>query len=130
MDKNPLHMTPEEIVVEIHEHRDVIRRKAIRIYELSRALYARTRRLPTDESTSPRILFANSWTRLAGAIEQGLKRTVSIDRVVRNHLKPAQEVEQTPVQKPKPKPEAPKVVYDDDLDSLYGTEVVNHALQQ
>jgi hypothetical protein len=150
-------MKPEDIISEIRQQRDTVERGCRRIYELSQVLYAKTRRdrvlqereAGTDENARERlaqeyrlyIAYSNAWSRFAGMVDQGLKRTSSLDRImVRTAGEKLQEAEriadltrkeqarldrearrQTQQSVPWPSPTV------EDLVSLYGEEVMTDA---
>jgi len=80
--RNPDQLTPEEVTSEIKQLQDEIRVRGRRIYELAHSLYRRTRRSPTDDSTSSYIAYSNAVMRFAGAVEQVLQRTIRTARVL------------------------------------------------
>lgn len=124
--RNPLYMDAPAIIEEIREIRERVDGDARRIYELSQALHQRTRRNPTDTSTSAFLMYANAWTRFAGMVAQGLRRTVTAERVI----VPAMEAPQEPPPKPRVKdskesPIRSPLPVHDDLVELFGEELVN-----
>ena len=123
---DPSYMSEGQIMEEIHQLRDNIRQSSMRIFDLSRMLYSRARRRPSDDTTSAYILAANAWSRFSGMLEQGLRRASSSDRVLRLIPKP---VVETPSKPPKPQAESPSprtgAGFPSDVTSLYGVEMVN-----
>jgi len=75
-------MEPEEIVDEIGEIRASMTQSAQRLYELARGLYVIQRRSSPNTMTASYINYSNSWMRFSGAVTQGLKRTVTADRLL------------------------------------------------
>ena len=135
--QSPSQMEPDAIVKEIRDLRGEIQRSTERLYELSRVLYSKVRREARPD-TAALILYANAWTRFAGAIGQGLKRTASTDRVLKAaHLQEQERKEQEERQRELEERRqrlaevAASHVYegdldvDDDLVALYGQEVMN-----
>lgn len=81
--KTPQTMSPEEIVQEIAKIRDDIEASTQRIHELSKVLYAHSRRNSSrGEATYAYITYSNAWMRFSGAISQGLTRTKVNDRAL------------------------------------------------
>ena len=77
-------MAPDEIIMEIKELRSELERTVERLFELSKVLYTKARRSDVvDDRTSAFVLYANAWTRFSGMVGQGLRRTASVDRVLR-----------------------------------------------
>jgi hypothetical protein len=80
--RDPRAMTADEIVEEITAVRQTINMAAQRVVELSRTLHQTARRHVASEHTSVYINFANAWGRFAGAVQQGIRRAQSMDRMV------------------------------------------------
>lgn len=138
--RNPGLMEPDEIIQEIKDLRGEMERVASRLYELSRVLYTKARRDPDVEKTPSRILYANAWGRLAGAVGQGLRRTSSADRILERpererHEREDRERREHAVQARREAREHKRAINPslipsdgvDDLVELFGQEVVNHA---
>lgn len=82
--RNPAYMAPEDIVGEISNLRDGIEQGARRIFELSRALHDRMRRMdPNSQDIHVFITYSNVWTRFSGMVQQGLQRTRQANRILR-----------------------------------------------
>lgn len=81
-ERPPHTMEPEEIVDEIGEIRASMTQSAQRLYELARGLYVIQRRSSPNTMTASYINYSNSWMRFSGAVTQGLKRTVTADRLL------------------------------------------------
>jgi hypothetical protein len=114
------------MIAEIREIRERIDQDARRIYELSQALHQRARRNPAGSTTPAFIMYSNAWTRFAGMVAQGMRRTVTAERVI----VPAMEEKPEPPVKPKLKEPKGKVYrsplpVNDDLVELFGEELVN-----
>jgi hypothetical protein len=143
--RDPRRMRPDEIVAEITSLRETVDLAARRIGDLSRTLYGHSRR-QADATTPAYIAFANTWTRLAGAIQQGLRRTSTVDRVLdraleaqsappaparapKKQVQKAQEEgsENEPIRSNSPFEAADKPL--DDLMKLYGQEIVRDAVR-
>jgi hypothetical protein len=76
-------MKAEEIVEEIKGLRETVNLAATRIVALSQQLYAHARRnASSDTASTAYVSFAGAWGRFAGAIQQGLRRTVIADRTL------------------------------------------------
>lgn len=118
---HPTAMSQQDIVAEIRRLRESIDTDARRLFELSQTLYRMTRRQPVDDSTSPYINFANSWSRFANMVGLGLRRSASSDRALAMVVA---EPEPKPEPEPEPKPETPEAPLDTDFDEVYG-EVLN-----
>jgi hypothetical protein len=80
--RNPIHLPPEDIVVEIGDLRDTIDQASRRIYELSKVLHDRMRRSP-GENREVYITYSNIWVRFSGIVQQSLQRSRQGDRVLR-----------------------------------------------
>jgi len=140
--RNSQHMDPDEIVQEITSLRETMNLAAQRIIDLSRALYARARR-SSDSTTSAYLSYANGWTRLAGALQQGLRRTSTTDRILFRAQQIQQEASAPQPQAPaarkvQPTAERPNPLHNanplrsddrstEDLVKLYGKEIVRGA---
>lgn len=134
-------MSLDEIVQEIRDIRGHMEADCSRILEISKVLYSRARREALTDSVAPLILYANTWSRFAGAISHGLARTSTADRVleksnedikreeqrileqVRRDQQRTARTEKRAKQVPNPSPS------DDlsDLIELYGREVISDA---
>lgn len=154
--RNPAHMTPEQIVGEIDYLRDGIDQSSRRIYELSRTLHDQMRREDRqrisrnltarpgtpEAAASTRsnvfLTYATIWTRLAGMVQQGLQRARQADRVLRllpddvPAARPAQEevVETAPEPQAEAQAEAQAVPATSPLEdfiALYGEEMMRDA---
>lgn len=119
-------MDPRAAIDEIDSIRGRMEQDARRIYELSRAIHQYARRTPSDV-TSAYVMYANTWTRFAGMVDQGLRRTTTPCRVVTAALeKNAREEEakekKPPIQRPAPRGLLPP---NDDMVELFGEDLVN-----
>ena len=138
--RDPSQMTPEEIIHEIRGIRGSMDAMCSRVLELSRTLYSKARREASSENVAPLVLYANTWTRFSGAISQGLQRTSSADRVLKNAREDQERRDRESVEREKREQAriaraekrarpAPSIVPSseglDDLIELYGKEVVN-----
>jgi hypothetical protein len=90
--RNAARMTTAQIVAEITHLRSTVEGASRRIYELSRMLYDQMRRgsvngsrndATANDSRDAYVTYANSWTRFAGMIQQGLQRMRHSDRLLR-----------------------------------------------
>ncbi len=72
----------EQLVGEIQQLRKQADDLALRMHTKSSALRELIRRSP-DEGAASLLVFANVHVRLAGAMQQGVKRTIPMDRVVK-----------------------------------------------
>ena len=138
--KNPQSMSSDEIVAEISSLRETMNLAAQRVIELSRTLYIQARRGTANSATSAYLAYANGWTRLAAAVQQGLRRTSTTDRVLSSAQKQA-ELDARPPPPPRerkvekerenplrnPNPLAPEDRSLDDLMKLYGKEILRGA---
>lgn len=128
-------MTPVEIVTEISDLRGQLNASAMRVHELSRALYSHTRRSASTSTTAAYITYSNGWTRFSGALVQGLKRTEHIDRQLDRAqkaevMRKAQEEADTKAAEAKKAQRAVKAEAHSslgDLISLYGEDMVRDA---
>ncbi len=137
MAQNPAHMPVDEIIREIRSLSEGIEQSALRITNLSLTLYSRARRRQIarpgetePEDTTPFVVFANGWARMAGSLRQGVQRMARTDRVL----------ERTPEKEDQPKPpvipESPSPTVRmseasmEELVSLYGGEIVNDAFSR
>jgi hypothetical protein len=129
--RNPANLQPQEIVSEIADLRDYIDQSTRRIYELSRTLHDRMRRMdPGGDSRGIYTTYANSWSRFAGMVQQGLQRTRHADRVLGLLPRNEQTEPQTPAPAPVPVNQAQIVPAPSPLEdfiSLYGEEMVHDA---
>ena len=125
--KNPVLMSDTEVIDEIRVMRENIDISARRIHELSKALYHRVRRLPVGDQTSSLVMYSNVWTRFAGVVEQGLRRSVSMDRV----LKKEPEEDRKPLSDKPKKRSITNIIQgppsDNDLEELFGEFVKENA---
>lgn len=80
--RDPRAMTPDEIVEEVTGLRETIHLAAQRVIELTHTLGQSARRHVAAEHTSAYVVYANAWGRLAGAVQHGLRRVQSMDRIV------------------------------------------------
>lgn len=136
--RNPMNMAPEDIVQEINSARDTIEGASRRIYELSRTLHARMRRTSSSTDVGVYVTYANVWTRFAGMVQQGLRRTQQADRVLRllqdedPSVSPADEAPAPPP--PEETDEAHSMPTEsspyEDLIAVYGEELVSDADRQ
>ncbi len=79
--RNPQTMKPEEIATEMDSLRETLNLASQRMVELSRVLYTHIRRVGSADPTTPAyIAYANAWGRLAGAVQQGIRRTLTTNR--------------------------------------------------
>jgi len=124
----PSLMEPRAAIDEINAIRDRMEQDARRIYELSRSIHQYARRAPSDVS-SAYLMYANTWTRFAGMVDQGLRRTTTPCRVVTSTLeKVAREEEarskenKPPIQRQAPRGLLPP---NDDMVELFGEDLVN-----
>lgn len=125
--RNPLHMTPDEIVAEVRELRTGLERGARRIHELSRTLYHRARRSGEDNAPAY-ITYANSWTRFAGMVSHGLARQSNVERLIRPVTPPPDtEAVPTPPTPPTTKQPSGHHVSMEDLLEMYRVGDVTHA---
>lgn len=76
-------MTPEEIVAEIGNLRQELDVRLSRIHGLAQGLYHQVRRASADDNTAVYITYAHAWMRFAGMANQGVQRTVSASKVLR-----------------------------------------------
>jgi hypothetical protein len=83
MNRPPLSMTPEEIISEIGTLRQELDVRLARIHGLAKGLYHQVRMAPADDNTAVYITYAHAWTRFAGMANQGVQRTVSASKVLR-----------------------------------------------
>ena len=124
--RNPTTLSDEEVIDEIRQLREGIDLSARRIHELSKALYHRARRAPSDQSSSSYVMYSNVWTRFAGMVEQGLRRSVSMDRL----LSRAPEEERKPLVDKTRKRSIASIIQgpptDNDIEELYGEFVKNN----
>jgi hypothetical protein len=134
-------MTPEEIIQEIRDIRGSMDTLCTRVFELSRTLYSKARREATKDTMGSLVLYANTWTRLSGAVSQGLQRTASADRVLKYARDDQERQEREAAERERREQEredraakrqasaSPVVPPSDsgleDLIELYGKEVVN-----
>lgn len=141
--RNPQTMRPEEIVEEIDSLRETINLASQRVIDLSRTLYAQVRRAAGTPSTPAYIAYSNAWSRLAGAIQQGLRRNVTASRILSRVLEDQRlEADKSVAKSPKPKEKssgspARSSIFDgqdplrdgslNDLMHLYGSEIVRDA---
>lgn len=72
---------PAEIIQQMQDLRQEIDGSIARLHELGTLLRTKAMRTRTEESPS-QIVFANAHLRLAGALNQGLRRAASMDRVL------------------------------------------------
>lgn len=72
----------EQLVGEVQQLRKQADDLALKLHTKSVALRELIRRSP-DEGTSSLLVFANVHLRLAGAMQQGVKRTIPMDRVLK-----------------------------------------------
>lgn len=70
-----------ELVGQIGEQRKTLEQAALKVHELSVVLQSKARRASL-EGSGHYILYSTAHLRLAGAIGQAVKRTVSMDRVL------------------------------------------------
>jgi hypothetical protein len=140
--RNAQTMTPEDIVEEISSLRETMNLAAQRVIELSRVLYAQVRRGGANSTTPAYLAYANGWTRLAAAVQQGLRRTSTTDRVLSSAQRQHAELEPRPSM-PQAQPKADRPVRVDPLHNpnplkgddkpledfmkLYGKEIVRGA---
>ena len=73
----------EELVRRIQGVREELLTKVTELQELSTELRVKSRRFVADDGSNSYIMFANAHLRLAGALNQGLRRTGSTDRVLK-----------------------------------------------
>jgi len=71
----------DDIVVQMQKVRVDLEASVTQLHQLAMDLRAKARRT-LDSSSSGYILYANAHLRVAGALNQGLKRTGSMDRVL------------------------------------------------
>ena len=80
--RDPARLSYSEIAAEVRTLRDEITRASRRILELSHALSSRARRDDELEDRSKYLAYATGCERMAGGIEQGVKRAASLDRMI------------------------------------------------
>ena len=93
-------LEPQVAIEEIRVLQERLDQDARRIYELSRSLYQFARRTPSGQMTSVYVLYANAWTRFAGMVEQGLRRTSTATRIATASLARVTQEEIQPEEKP------------------------------
>jgi hypothetical protein len=106
VNRNPEHMTNDEVTSEIASLQDEIQVRAFRVHELGSSLYRRVRRNPVDDSTAVYMTYANAMTRFASAVNQVSSRTVRTAKVL-NRLPQSPPAGETRPEKPVPTPPAP-----------------------
>ena len=84
--KDPDRMTPEEVVAEIASIQGEVKMLGKRLHELAHGLHRRTRRSPVDESTSAYLTFSGVNVRLAGALEQVIRRSERVSKVLEKSI--------------------------------------------
>jgi hypothetical protein len=122
-------MEPAAIVAEIRVVRERIEQDARRIYDLAQTLHHKARRTAPTVATPAYLMYSNAWIRFAGMVSQGMRRTVTAEKVI----VPAMEQEKNPPPPPPPLPEKkPKdltfrspLPFNDDLVELFGEELGN-----
>lgn len=82
MNRNPDHMSNEEVVSEVATLQDEIKTRAFRVHALADSLYRRVRRSPVDDSTTIYMTYANAVIRYAGAVRQVSNRTIRTSKVL------------------------------------------------
>ena len=118
---------PQKAIDEVHTLQERIVQDARRIHELSRSIHQYARRTPPGQLTSAYVSYANVWTRFAGMVEQGLRRTSIASRTVISALN------QSPPEPVAPKPpiKTPPKVYrspappNDDFAELFGEDLTH-----
>ena len=142
--RDPRVMQVPEIIEEIKFIRETIEMAAQRIVQLSQTMQEQVRRSEDNTQVSHvSISFASTWGRFAGAIQQGLRRTMATDRLLERALLAQKEEKQatekreasrkkkastsnSSIRNPNPLRtlEGDSI---DDLVSLYGKEIVANA---
>jgi hypothetical protein len=122
-------LTPDVAIEEIRSIQERMDQDARRIYELSRSIYQFARRTPSGQLSSAYVLYANAWTRFAGMVDQGLKRTTTASRVITAALE--QNAQEAVVEAKKPPIKSDRQIFrsplppNDDLVELFGEELIN-----
>lgn len=94
--RDPRAMTPDEQVEEIESIQQTMHLAAQRIIELSRNLHVGVRRHIAAEHTPAYITFANAWGRFAGAIQQGIRRSQNVNKIVKRAQQEQRDFELVP----------------------------------
>lgn len=95
---NPQHMTYAEIVSEIRSIHGGITRSTVRMGELCKVLLERARqdgrRASADPEAAIHVVYANAWARVAGLVQQAVRRTEMADRMLDEGKRSAVEEQQ------------------------------------
>lgn len=81
--KDPRLMVQAEIVAEINNLQETLNLAAQRMIHLSQNLHTHARRsATTDSAASAYVAYASAWGRFAGAIQQGVRRTLLANKLL------------------------------------------------
>ena len=144
--RDPRTMTPDEIVDEIHSLRGTLQLATQRMIDLAQTLSHNIRRQPANEHTSSYINFANAWSRMAGACQQGMRRNETMNRLVKRAQMAQRDDYGFPPPPARPQPQPPPSKSRqgafqgtnpldggqsmNDLLELYGQEIVRDAVRR
>ena len=125
----------QALVERIHKIRSEVDGGIAQLQEAALELRSVCRR-NYDEASASLLVFANSHIRLAGALGQGVRRTISMDRVLANAAQEREEAKrreaefkrQQEVREHKKLVQNLQLPAPDDFDDLYG-EIVNDAAE-
>ena len=114
----------KQLLEEMRGVKSEIDQKAQRLYALSLRLSQGARRIP-DDIAPTYILYANAWQRFAGMVNQGMKRNVAVDRVLKCALDRKSEEKENAVEalRSKHSPKTQSYVHaptNDDFAELFG----------
>lgn len=126
----------QELIVQIQEARQEIDVVAGRLHAASLELAKEARRV-RDDTTNPNLMYASAHTRLAGAMNQGVRRTAPMDRFLNRAAAQREEAqrreererEQREIRAQSREVQRLKLPTSDDFEELYGTpEVTENAI--